>query len=258
MKKFGLLGQNIKNSLSPKLHGNLAQNYNLELTYDLLECEEEDLARYLTLLKKEVYQGYNITKPFKEKIIPLLDELTPRAKKIQAVNTVYYENKRLIGDNTDYQGFMGLLFYYKVDVKNKHVYILGNGGASRAVFQVLLDLQAYPIIVYRKDSSKNLFTNQAISYENFKPYLADLIIHATSERTRSVVKENISDKTLIDLNYYPASTPIMQKAKKAYNGLIMLYIQALESQSIWHKQELVFSLEKYNQFKEYYDESLRK
>ncbi len=237
--KIGLIGKDIGFSKSPQLHQYIAKQLKVDLQYDLLDIKKKDIAFILEQLRQEKYQGFNITTPYKYEIIKYLDKLTPRAKKIQAVNTIYYKGGLLIGDNTDYDGFIALLDKHKITVKNKQIYLLGTGGAARAVYTALTDLGALVTVVTR-DKKKNLsFFPNVISYDEIKSNKCDLFVQATPVGTfpnleQSVLsKEQVYKKTVIDLIYNPHTTQIMKDSKRGINGQVMLAVQAIKSFEVW-------------------------
>ncbi len=254
MMRLGLLGHDIGYSKSPILHQEIAKIFHLDISYDLLDIEESKLKDYINQLKKGVYQGFNVTKPFKEKVIPLLDQLTPIAKKIGAVNTIYIDNQLVIGDNTDYQGFLGLLKREKIDVANKKVCLLGSGGAAKACYHVLKDLNADVLVASRRKVDYPF--EKVISYDEIKPDTIDIYIQATPVGTYPHIDDSIiplnyvSKHTVIDLIYNPTKTKIMKASKQGISGIDMMVIQALKSEEIWHHQRFKLTEATHTRLKE--------
>lgn len=140
MKKFGLIGGKLGHSYSPMIHSKFGS-----YTYELCEVGEDGLE---SLLKNEEYGGFNITIPYKKKVMELCDELSDTARAIGSVNTVLRsEDGRLKGYNTDYFGFQYLLEVTGIDVKGMKCLVLGSGGASLTVQAVLADLGASEVVV---------------------------------------------------------------------------------------------------------------
>lgn len=243
MKKLGLIGKNISYSLSPKLHNLIAGSSNFKIMYEIIDVDESELKRYLNLFKEGVYSGFNVTIPYKEKIVDYLDEITSRAKNIGSVNTVYVdEHNRLIGDNTDYYGFKYLLENNNIlEDDFKKAYILGKGGAAKTVFYVLKELGYECINVSRNKYKKEIF-DEVISYEDFKLIKeVDLLINCTPVGTHpnyeSPIKEaNQSIKVIIDLIYNPLQTKLMNQGERSINGIDMLIYQAIVAQKIFVKE----------------------
>jgi shikimate dehydrogenase len=131
MDRYGLLGKQIGYAKSPKIHQYMAQKLGLDIRYDLFDVEESDIPALMKLIRNQTIKGINVTIPYKQTVMKYVDQLTPKANRIKAVNTIYYKNGKLIGDNTDYDGFMGLLLKHQIQVKDKNVYMLGAGGAAK-------------------------------------------------------------------------------------------------------------------------------
>ena len=129
-KIFGILGRPVAHSLSPAMHNAAFRHLAINAAY--VAFPVTDLAKAVSGLRALGIGGVSVTIPFKEEIIPFLDELDPRAATIGAVNTVVNRDGRLTGYNTDWLGAMTALTA-KISLKGRHVLILGAGGASRAI-----------------------------------------------------------------------------------------------------------------------------
>ena len=162
--KCGLLGRKLGHSYSPQIHACLG-----DYSYTLFEKEPEEVADFL---KNGDFTGLNVTIPYKKAVIPYLDELSPAAKKLGAVNTVVRrEDGTLFGHNTDYFGFASLLKRSGLNVAGKKVLVLGSGGASNTVTAVLTGLGAEAVVISR--SGEN-------NYENLQRHEdAAVIVNAT-------------------------------------------------------------------------------
>ena len=136
--KYGLLGEHLSHSYSKQIHEALA-----DYTYDLIELTKEGVKDFMTA---KDFSAVNVTIPYKTEVIPYLDELDERAKKIGAVNTVVNKNGVLTGYNTDYYGFLYTLQKNNIKITGEKVLVLGNGGAARRY------LPCYPILTQRKSS----------------------------------------------------------------------------------------------------------
>jgi shikimate dehydrogenase len=253
MKRFALIGHQISYSKSPNIHRYMSKHLNIEFSYDLLDVSHLNLDMLIKELKQGLYDGYNITKPYKEEIIKYVDELTDEARRIGAVNTVYVKHNKIVGDNTDYEGFKGLVKRSKKSVKNKRVYILGTGGAAKAAYHVLKDLEAIPTFVTRDALKVN---QETILYKDIDPKDLDIYVQATPVGTYPYDKQCIIDKSLvknkyvIDLVYRPVKTKILTYAKNGVNGVDMLMIQALKSLSIWLDQDIKLTPTLYKKLKD--------
>ncbi len=129
-KIFGILGRPVAHSLSPAMHNAACRHLGINAVY--VAFPVTDLAQAVSGLRGLGIGGVSVTIPFKEEIIPLIDELDPQAARIGAVNTVVNRNGRLTGYNTDWLGAVAALTA-KISLKGRHVLILGAGGASRAI-----------------------------------------------------------------------------------------------------------------------------
>ena len=105
MKKYFVIGNPIEHSLSPKLHNYWLNQNKIEATYDKKLITKNDLEGICDEIKKDKINGLNVTVPFKKEIIPFLDQLSKEAEETQSVNTVYIKNNKIIGHNTDIEGF---------------------------------------------------------------------------------------------------------------------------------------------------------
>ena len=222
--KCGLLGRKLGHSYSPQIHAQLA-----DYSYELFEKEPEELENFL---EKGDFTGINVTVPYKKDVIPFLDELTPRAKKLGAVNTIVRKDGKLIGHNTDYFGFLTMVRTSGLNVADKKVLVLGSGGASNTAVAVLEESGAQVIVISR--SGEN-------SYDNLHRHAdAALIVNATPVGMYPNTGKSPVDLDLfpnlegvLDVIYNPARTQILLDAEKkglvAVNGLLMLVAQAKEA-----------------------------
>ena len=105
MKKYLVIGNPIKHSLSPNLHNHWIKENNINAVYEKKKINEKDIKEIITEIKNDKIHGINVTVPFKKIVIPFLDHLTPLAKDTQSVNTIFKKNNKVVGDNTDVGGF---------------------------------------------------------------------------------------------------------------------------------------------------------
>ena len=149
--KCGLLGRTLGHSYSPQIHAMLG-----DYAYTLFEKEPEEVADFL---KNGDFAGINVTIPYKQAVIPYLDDLSDAACRIGAVNTILRRpDGSLWGHNTDYYGFSAMVQRTGLALEGKKVLVLGSGGASRTVVCVLEELGANPVVISRtgKDNYQNL------------------------------------------------------------------------------------------------------
>ena len=244
MKKFGLLGEKLSHSWSPIIHKYIYNEYNIDASYELLECNEAELIKYIDLLKEGKYSGFNVTIPYKKTIMKYLDEIDSVASSIGSVNTIYLKDGKVIGTNTDYDGFKLQLDYYNIDCLNKNAYVLGTGGASLAIKKVLLDLGANVNSVSRNPK------NDMLSYEDLDNINnIDILVNTTPvgmypNVSLSPVKCDIARKAkvVIDIIFNPLKTQLLEDSNSSYHGLFMLVGQALKSECIWLNEKIDIDL----------------
>ena len=249
MKKFLVIGNPIQHSLSPKLHNFWFEKNKINAVYNKKEIEEKDIKSIISEIKKEKVNGINVTVPFKKKVIPFLDELSPEAKESQSVNTVHYQGGKLIGHNTDISGFELGIKYSKYDVKDKVVFILGAGGVVTSIIIALKRMGAAKLIISNRTNSKakdlkNIFNELEVIEWGETPNF-DMIINATSIglKNEDGIKLDYSkiepNKFFYDVIYNPKETIFLKRAKlfgnKSENGKMMFIYQAHQSFTIWHK-----------------------
>ncbi len=231
--KCGLLGRKLRHSYSPQIHA-LLGNY----SYQLFEKEPEEIGDFL---KNGDFTGLNVTIPYKKEVIPFLDELSPAAARLGAVNTIVRRDGKLIGHNTDYFGFRRLVQESGLQVAGKKVLVLGSGGASSTAVAVLQELGAKVTVISR--SGEN-------NYENLDRH-ADAAVIANTTPVGMYPSTGKSALSLegfprlegvLDAVYNPARTQILLDAERrglaAVNGLWMLVAQAKESAEWFTGEEI--------------------
>lgn len=223
--RCGLLGRKLGHSYSPQIHRQLG-NY----AYTLFEKEPQELEEFL---KSGDFTGLNVTIPYKKDVIPFLDELSPVAKRLGAVNTIVRrEDGSLIGHNTDYFGFRYLVNRSGLDVGGKKVLVLGSGGASNTAVAVLQGLGANVVIISR--SGENHYGNLTLHSD------AAVIVNTTPVGMYPNTGVSPLDlgvfprlEGVLDVVYNPAKPKILLDAEArglvAMNGLGMLVAQAKQS-----------------------------
>ena len=137
MKKYLVIGNPIDHSLSPKLHNYWIKKNKIDAVYEKQLLTKDDLEKIISKLKLGEIDGINVTVPFKNTVISYIDELSEEAKKTQSVNTIYCENNKTIGHNTDIAGFELGLRHFKYNVSGKKVLILGAGGVVPSIIFAL-------------------------------------------------------------------------------------------------------------------------
>ncbi|MDN4013464.1 shikimate dehydrogenase [Chryseobacterium gambrini] len=240
-KKLGLIGKNISYSFSKKYFEDKFQKLMLKgYSYSIFDLNEIDEVK--NLFSAPDLAGFNVTIPYKEKIIDYLDELSDEAKNIGAVNCVLIENGKKTGYNTDAFGFEKTLLLHKKPHHDSAI-ILGNGGAAKAV-KYVLDKHGIPSVTVSRSTEINYDNLDAATVENHK-----LIIQCTPVGTFPNVEDCLNfpfeglskNHLIIDLIYNPNYTRFIinaaEKGAKTVNGYYMLEQQAEKAWEIWNFQK---------------------
>ena len=140
-KNFLVIGNPINHSLSPKLHNYWIKKYKIDAVYEKKLLNHNKIEGLILNIRDEKIHGINITVPFKKMVIPFLDELSEEAEISQSVNTIYKKHNKIIGDNTDIEGFKLSLEKTELEIKNKKVLILGAGGVVPSIIIALKKMQ---------------------------------------------------------------------------------------------------------------------
>ena len=249
MKKYGLIGYPLTHSFSKRFFTEKFEKEEKNESYDNYEISSVDLLPEI-IHSDPLLFGLNVTIPYKEKIIPFLDELDDSSARVGAVNTIKIIRKKgrliLKGFNTDVYGFETSLRPL-LEPHHRKALILGTGGASKAIKFVLGKLGISFISASIEELKENEIRYEQIDREIIREHL--LIINATplgtypkTETFPLIPYEYITEKHLLfDLVYNPPMTKFMEKGKQqgaaVKNGLEMLQLQALKSYSIWNGTE---------------------
>tara|TARA_B100000315_G_scaffold146612_1_gene135536 strand:+ start:306 stop:1088 length:783 start_codon:yes stop_codon:yes gene_type:complete len=248
MKKYLVIGNPIKHSLSPKLHNHWIKENNINAVYEKQQLNENDIEGIISEVRNGKIDGINVTVPFKKSVIPFLDQLTALAKETQSVNTISKKDNKVVGENTDVGGFEHSLKHINYNVKNKKIFILGAGGVTPSIILTLKKMGASKIILSNRTKEKA---------ENLKKMHTDLeiiewgestdfnmIINTTSLGLKSddEIKLNYADigknKLFYDVIYNPSKTKFLLEGEKLgnkiENGKMMFIYQAQLAFKIWH------------------------
>ena len=248
MKKYLVIGNPISHSLSPELHNYWIKQNEIDAIYDKKKFNDNDLKNLILDVKKQTINGVNVTVPFKNKIIPYLDELSDEAKKTQAVNTIYLKEKKVIGHNTDIEGFENAIKQINFDFDNKKIFILGAGGVVPSIIYASTKMGASEIMISNRTEKKakkinDIFKNiKLIEWGEIPDF--DVIINATSLGLNKDDKLNleftnvVKNKLFYDVIYNPSETDFLSTGKKLgnkyENGKLMFIYQAFSAFKLWH------------------------
>jgi len=248
MKKYLVIGNPISHSLSPELHNYWIKQNDIDAIYDKKKFNDNELKNLILDVKKQTINGVNVTVPFKNKIIPYLDELSDEAKKTQAVNTIYLKEKKVIGHNTDIEGFEIAIRQINFDFDNKKIFILGAGGVVPSIIYASTKMGASEIMISNRtekkaEKIKDIFNNiKLIEWGEIPDF--DVIINATSLGLNKDDKLNleftnvVKNKLFYDVIYNPSETDFLSTGKKLgnkyENGKLMFIYQAFSAFKLWH------------------------
>ncbi|MDU5106996.1 shikimate dehydrogenase [Clostridium sp.] len=252
MEFYGLLGEKLSHSLSPEIHNEILKQINIAGGYKLFEVNKDRLSDFAEALKLLKIKGCNVTIPYKKDIMKYVDFISDEAKKIGAINTISLNEGKLYGYNTDYFGFGYMLKVNNIEVNDKVVVILGNGGASRAVLHYLIDNNAKEVYIVSRNPKKDDFLLEnvkLISYEELKSLKGDILINSTPVGMYPNIEESPVSKevinnfdVLVDLIYNPMETKFLSYGKELnkinVGGLYMLIGQAAKAQEIWQDTDI--------------------
>lgn len=254
--KLALIGYPIQHSLSPWIHEQFLARTNQRGTYEIIEiAPDKSFSDAMDKLKNSQIDGFNVTVPYKEKIIPYLDHIDEQAKKIGAVNTVKCENGVWTGYNTDGAGYVrSLLNKYPqlVDRKHANILLLGAGGAAKGIYHALLAANYKNIVLANRtvekaedivgeDEANRVATLDEVE-KDLLPF--DVIIQTTSVGMKPNIDQAIihlsklKETTIVsDIVYQPLETKILKDAKnigaQIHFGHTMLLYQAQYAFEIW-------------------------
>ncbi|MBT9149632.1 MAG: Shikimate dehydrogenase (NADP(+)) [Dehalococcoidia bacterium] len=254
---IGLIGYPLGHSISPAFQQAAFDHLGLDIRYELWETETDNLGEAVQNIRSPYKLGANITVPYKEQALSLLDQIDELASDIGAVNTIAKRDVCLVGYNTDAGGFLRALEEEgRFDPKGKKVAILGAGGVARAIGFVLVrsgvrSLTLFDIDIERAEKLAAELKAMILSSDRDSRFeeavsSADLLVnctpvgmkHSASEGQSPLAKELISPKSLVyDVVYNPIKTPLLQIAEevgaRTIGGLSMLVYQGAAAFELW-------------------------
>ncbi len=253
-KKFGIIGNPIKHSLSPVLHNYWFKKYNINADYEIIETTDNELSKIIKKIKLGDYAGINVTLPFKQKIINYTDKVVNDAEVTGSVNTILINNDKLvIGENTDVYGLQAA---YLKEIENsfdKKALVIGAGGVSPSVILSIKKSGIKNISITNRTVEKCIFLKKKFNFLNIVPWLElkheiknfDIIINATSLGLKNGDDFNFNfsntknELIYIDTIYNPLETKtfkhLREEGRKVFNGLDMFIYQGQKSFYLWNK-----------------------
>ncbi len=260
MKRLTVIGNPVSHSLSPLIHNVAlgALGLDKKFYYGKTKAKEEEIAEVIERIRRGKIIGGNVITPFKETVLSSLDGLTKQATQVGAVNTLYRENGKVIGHNTDGRGFLKMIEAHSLRITGKKVVTLGAGGTVKAITLALTqyDLRSLVILNRTVERAKRIshemerVTKGEIHWgglDNLREELkdADIVIHCTSvgmkgklENETLVTAEMLNPTiTVIDVVYTPLKTRLLEEAERAgckiIHGMDMLIQQAVPGFKLW-------------------------
>ena len=248
MKKYLVIGNPIDHSLSPKLHNYWITINNLKAIYEKKKIMSNEIQDLINDIKRKKFSGINVTVPFKKEVINFLDVLSEEAQITQSVNTIYVENNKVVGHNTDIDGFESSIKKINYKLATKKAFILGSGGVVPSIIFALQRMGIGEVFVSGRTKSKaenlkSLFKNIKILDWGELPNF-DIIINATSlglkkdDRIEIDFSKIGKNKLFFDVIYNPKETNFLKQGKElgnlTENGKMMFIFQAQKSFQKWH------------------------
>ena len=253
-KIFGIIGNPVDHSLSPILHKYWFKKYNINASYELFKIEENNLKNITDKIRNNEIAGVNVTLPFKQKVIPFIDNLINDAKSTNSVNTILLDDSGvLVGENSDVFGLQAAYLKEITNAQNKKALVIGSGGVAPSVILSLQKSKIHNISIINRTYDKSLFLKKKFNFLNVLDWKFlqkeiakfDVIVNATSLGLKNGKDfdfdfENVKDNLIyIDTIYNPLETKtvkfLKEKKIKTFNGLDMFIYQGQKSFYLWNK-----------------------
>ena len=253
-KKFGIIGNPIKHSLSPILHEYWFKKYDIDADYSIIEAVDKDLPEIIKKIRQGNYTGINVTLPFKQKIINHVDKMVNDAGLTGSVNTILLDNNNaVVGENTDVYGMQAAYLKEIDNNSNKKALVIGAGGVSPSVILSIQKSGIRNIFITNRTNEKCIFLKKKfnflniVSWEQLESEIKnfDIIINATSLGLKNGDDFNFNfsdtknEAIYIDTIYNPLETKtfkyLKEEGRKVFNGLDMFIYQGQKSFYLWHK-----------------------
>ena len=255
MKKYAVIGNPINHSLSPILHEYLYDIFNIDAVYNRIKITNEDeLKRFL---KKNTYNGFNITLPYKERILDYKYPINSRTKSIGSGNIITYVDDEIFINNTDWYGFILAIGKNKINLNGKEVIVIGYGGVAKSVLYAIDKLNPKLIKIFNRTSLEDLIFSDNISTYSFdiiNDHIKNnsIIINCTSiglnNEMSPLCSEMISEnQIIIDVIYKLNKSQLInsgiEKGARTMDGLDMFIYQGLLSHEIWFGNSIINNID---------------
>ena len=253
MRKFGIIGNPIKHSLSPVLHKYWFDKYGVKASYSIIETKDKDLKDIISRIRNYEFSGINVTLPFKQKIINQIDRIINDAELTGSVNTILLDHDQVIGENTDVFGLQAAYLKEIDNCERKNTLVIGAGGVSPSVILALKKSGVKRISITNRTNEKCIFLKKKFKFLNILSWRDlekeicnfDIIINATSLGLKNGEDFNFNflntknNVIYIDTIYNPLETKtykfLKEEGKKVFNGLDMFIYQGQKSFYLWNK-----------------------
>lgn len=266
---FGFIAHPARHSRSPRMHNLSFDYWGINARYLAFDVAPDGLTGTLAGIRSMGIAGVNLSMPFKQTVVPLLDGLTARAQRIQAVNTIKNEAGKLIGDSTDGAGVFQDLQHQGMSLTNQHIMVLGAGGAGKAIIAAALDYNVASVTVFKRHNERYAGVQQWLdqlrptttvplklcAYEDQQRMqqiarTSDLIINATNigmttagtPLPLAIIRQLRPRQTVYDVIYQPLETTFLRLARQqgcaTHNGLGMLIWQGALAFEFWTGKQM--------------------
>ncbi len=243
MLRTGILGYPLNYTLSPILHQEMFYLSGIKGVYEKYAIPPEKLNDFISFVREGHISGINVTIPYKETVFDYLDFFGDFALKTGAVNTVKVKEGKLKGYNTDVYGFDKSLAYYKLDLRDKRIAVLGTGGVAKACAYVIKGKKPKEFFIISRDKRKaenfsRVFSSTPVHIDKMELIVSslDILVNATPVSFRNYTKSMKKGSVYYELKYDEGEW--QGEDIKIINGLIMLIYQAIKAFQIWTGKEL--------------------
>lgn len=246
MRHYALIGEKLGHSLSAPIHQAIFQRLGIKADYRLIEVPREDFSPTVSRLIQEM-DGINVTIPYKQDVMPLLETIAPEALAIGAVNTVV-KGRHICGHNTDIYGFTAMLEHFGIDPAGQRCYVLGGGGTSKTACAALARMGAKSVTVVSRRPQEG-----QINYQQLNEEFSGILVNTTPagmlyQKDPCPIAESdlpgilARAQGVADVIYNPPETPLTAAAKAAgvpaCTGLYMLIHQAVAAEALWQERSM--------------------